>query len=184
VDKKNFDKSETLLNVDTQSGQFCLAGRAVGIDPTTTFNRQVVFTYSSLGDITKANTKSVKGDFSVVTLQLTIDELNPDGAINEFTGVIQADCKLKGSLQKEGEAAKAKLNCDLGENLSAFGLVPADAESQNDQALIDNVSEAFAKRKNLSVKVKNGKLKFTHNGEPAPGDLTVPLTCDLGGNPE
>jgi hypothetical protein len=181
LDKKNAEKNETLMDVDTQTSAFCLAGRAVGVDPTTTFNRLVVFTYSSLGTISKANTKSVKGDFVDVQLRLTIDELDPEADPNaplDFDQTITTGCKLKGSLKKEGEEARATLQCDVGENLSAF----TDLE----QAEIENVANAFTARKNLVVKVRKGKIKFTHRGEPAPGDLAVPAdlleACGLGGN--
>jgi hypothetical protein len=179
VDRDNFDKNETLLNVDTASNQFCLAGRVVGIDPTTTFNRRVTFTYSSLGDIKKATEKSVKGTFVDVVLTLSIEELS-DPVNPEFSDTITTGCKLKGALQKEGDAAKVTLKCDVGENLSAFdGLEPLDAATQED--LIENVADAFPKRKNLKVNVKKGKIRFTHRGETAPPGLNIPLTCDLGG---
>ena len=179
VDVDNFDKNETLMNVDTQAGEFCLAGRVVGVDPTTTFNRVVVFTYTSLGTITKADSKGVKGEFPVdVELMLTIDETTPDGPVNDFTGTITAECRLKGSLKQEGDAARASLQCDVGEFLSEF------FGPEGDQNLIENVADAFASRRNLKVKVRQGKLSFIHRGVPAPGDLNVPLTCDLGGNNE
>jgi hypothetical protein len=185
VDVANFEKNQTLLDVDTATGSFCLAGRAVGVDGTVSFNRRVVFTYRSLGTITKATDKKVNGEFLNVELRLTIDELCPEDPVNcpvprnEFDGVITTGCRLKGSLQKEGDAAKAKLQCDVGENLSAFGLPPS-----TQQNLVENVTDAFTKRKNLKVNTKKGKIRFTHRGEPAPPDLEVPptLNCDPGGN--
>jgi hypothetical protein len=174
VDVDNFDKNETLLNVDTLSGDFCLAGRAVGVDPTVSFNRLVVFTYDSLGSVSKATETTVNGAFVDVNLRLTIEEQHPDGNISEFDQTIPAECRLKGRLRKEGDAAKVTLQCDVGQDLSAFtGL---------DQDLVENVTDAFTKRKNLKVNTKKGKIHFTHRGEPAPPGLVVPLTCDLGGN--
>ena len=165
-----------MLFRSVERGDFCLAGRAVGIDPTTTFNRRVIFTYESLGTITKATDKAVNGAFVDVLLTLEIEELS-DPVNPEFSGSITTGCKLKGRLRKEGDAAKATLQCDVGQNLSAFGL---DPETQQD--LIENVTDAFLQRKNLKVNTKKGKIHFTHRGEPAPPGLTIPLTCDLGGN--
>jgi hypothetical protein len=176
VDVDNFDKNETLLNVDVISGDFCLAGRVIGIDPTTTFNRRVTFTYQSLGTITKATDKTVNGAFVDVLLTLDIEELG-DPLTLEFSSTIQTGCKLKGRLRKEGDAAKATLQCDVGQALSAFGLDPV-----TQQDLIENVTDAFVKRKNLKVNTKKGKIHFTHRGVPAPPGLAIPLTCDLGGN--
>ena len=184
VDDEGFDKNETFMNIDTAGGDFCLAGRVVGIDPTTTFNRQVTFVYESLGTITKATEKDVKGDFTQVDLTLTIENLNPDlgtcaevpvGEGNcEFQQTIVADCKLKGALKKEGDAARATLSCDVGPNFEAFGL-----NTEANQDLLENVTDAFVKRKHINVKTKIGKVKFTHKGVPAPEGVTVPLTCDL-----
>jgi hypothetical protein len=179
VDVHNFDRNETLIEVDTQSGDFCLAGRALGVDGTTTFNRTVVFTYRSFGTVTKATDKTVNGQFVDVELRLTIDEITPDGPVNEFDQTIQPECKLKGRLRKEGDAAKATLQCDVGQNLSAFGLDP-----MTQQNLIENVTDAFLKRKNLKVNTKKGKIHFTHRGEPSPPGLAIPLTCESNGNSE
>jgi hypothetical protein len=167
------------MNVDTAGNTFCLFGQVIGIDPTTTFNRQVTFTYSSVGSIKKATAKTVTGEFVAVDLTITIDELTNPPTL-EFTDTVTTGCKLKGRLKKEGDAAKVTLRCDIGEDLSAFtGLAAETPEDQ--QAFLENVVDAFPKRKNLKVSVKKGKLSFNHRGEPAGPGVDVP-TGSCGGN--
>jgi hypothetical protein len=201
VDKVSFDKHETFFNVDTAAGDICLAGQVVGIDPTTTPNRRVTFTYGGQGTITKSSTKVVKGDFPNSSLRLEIEEINPDqancGEANgvptdddgdgvvetgeqncDFDQTITTGCKLKGGLKKSGEKAKASLKCDVGENFSAFGL-----ETEENQDLLENVTDAYPKRGGMNANTKKGKIRFKTNGEPAPEGVTVPLSCDLGGSP-
>jgi hypothetical protein len=185
LDQDNFDRNQTLFDIALGANEVCLAGRVVGVDPTTTFNRLVTFSYRSDGTVKKASDKSVSGDFPAVALTLTIEEQNPDllgcdavpvGEGNcEFQQTINAGCKLKGGIKKEGEASKATLKCDVGENLSAFGL--SDPDNQN---LLENVVDAYPKRKNIKVNTKKGKISFNHRGDPAPENFELPanLSCE------
>jgi len=184
VDSINFDKNETLMNIDTGTGGFCLAGFVEGNDATITPNRVVTFTYESLGTIKKATEKTVTGEFVSVDLTLTIEELNADlpncgevpvGEGNcEFEQTITTGCKLKGSLRKEGDQGKSRLKCEVGENFSAFGL-----NDPANQEFLEIVTDAFPNRKHIKVNTKKGKIRFTNKGEPAPEGLDVELSCDL-----
>lgn len=177
VDKVSFDKHETFFNVDTAAGDICVAGQVVGIDPTTTFNRRVTFTYEGQGTITKSSTKGVKGDFPSSSLRLMIEELSDPPTV-EFDQTITTGCKLKGALKKSGEKDKVSLKCDVGQNLSAFGL-----ETEENQDLLENVTDAYPRRSGMNANTKKGKIRFKTNGIPAPDGLIVPLSCDLGGSP-
>jgi hypothetical protein len=171
----NLDEgNQTLSNIDTASGRFCLAGLVEGTDASPLPNRQVSFEYRSNGSIEKANAKRVTADFAQVDLTLTIEE----GGSPVFTQTITTGCKLKGRLRKAGDSQKVRLRCDAGEDLAAFGL--ADGASS---ALRDSIANAFPKagRKHIKVDVTKGRLRFTHNGEPAPSNVPVTLGCDLGG---
>jgi hypothetical protein len=172
------------MDVDTSLSQICVAGSVREIDATVTLNRSVTFTYSSNGTITKATDKKVNADdFASVDLTLLIEELvstADGGPVEEYNKTIAADCKLKAGLKQpkgpqSGERAldRVKLDCDLGENFSAF-------PDLNDQ-LIANIQDAFAKRKQVKADPKNGKLKIKTSGsEVLPGDAsTVDVSCTL-----
>jgi hypothetical protein len=107
-----------------------------------------------------------------VDLTLTIEEAGS----TVFSQTITSACKLKGRLRKSGDSQKVRLRCDVGEDLSAFGL--SDAASR---ALRDNVTNAFPKQKHIKVDTSKGKVRFTHNGAPAPSNVPISLSCDLGG---
>jgi hypothetical protein len=178
VDKRSFDKHESFFNIDTSSGEICLQGQTVGIDPTETFNRRVIFTYEGQGTITKSSSKGVKGDFPNVALTLYIEELT-DPTTPEFEQTITTSCKLKGQIKKSGEAAKTSLRCKVGKDFfDFFGPITED-----NQPLLENVTEAYPRRKGLNANTKNGNINFKQNGEPAPEGLVVPLSCDLGATP-
>jgi hypothetical protein len=162
----NLDEdNQSFLNVDTASGQFCLAGLAQGTDTDPLPNRLVVFQYDSLGTIKKENAKRVTATFVTVNLRLTITE----NGSTPYDESILSVCKLKGKLQKAGDQAKARLKCDVGENFSAF---PDVAD------FLDTINDAFPKagQKHIKVNTAKGKLRITHNGRPDVGGL-VDLTC-------
>jgi hypothetical protein len=178
------------MDVDTALSQICVAGAVREIDATVTYNRSVTFSYSSNGSITKASDKKVDADFGSVELTLIITELVPasdGGPVEEYnqtitipTPNIPAECKLKASLKQpkgpqSGERAldRVKLDCALGENFSAFPDLT--------DALIANIQDAFAKRKQVKADPKNGKLKIKTSGsEVLPGDAsTVDVSCSL-----
>jgi hypothetical protein len=166
------EDNQTFSNVDTASQRFCLAGLVQGLDTSPLPNRQVSFEYRSNGSIKSANGTRVSADFPEVQLTLTIQEL---GA-TVFSQTITPDCKLKGRLRRAGDSQKVRLQCDVGENLSAFGL--SDAASR---PLRENVANAFPKQSHVKLDVSKGKLRFTHNGEPTPTGVPVSLSCDLDG---
>jgi hypothetical protein len=169
------EDNQTFSNIDTGSGQFCLAGLVRGLDTSPLPNRQVSFEYRSNGSIQSANGTRVAADFAQVQLTLTIQESG--GTV--FSQTITPVCKLKGRLRRGGDSQKVRLQCDVGENLSAFGL--SDAASR---PLRNNVENAFPKQSHIKVDVSKGKLRFTHNGAPAPSGVPVSLSCDLdGGGP-
>jgi hypothetical protein len=176
VDKVSFDKHQSAFNVDTSSGQICVIGEVVGIDPTTTFNRRVTFTYEGQGTITKATDKVVKGDFPNVQVTVLIEELS-DPAEEEFTATITTDCKLKGSIKKSGDSDRTSLKCNAGENLAAFGL-----DTPENQPFLENVTDAFPRRNGMNVNTRKGKIRFKTNGEPTPAGITPP-SCELGSLP-
>jgi hypothetical protein len=111
--------------------------------------------------------------FVTVDLNLTIQTLDESMTV-EFDETIQADCRFKGSLRKEGTRSRGKLRCDVGRDFAAFGL-----NTPENQALLENVRDAYPKRKGLTVKTDKGKISFKNNGEPAPNGFTVDLTCDF-----
>jgi hypothetical protein len=133
----------------------------------------VSFEYRSHGSIDKATSKTVKAGFEPVELTLLVEE---SGA-TIFSETITSACKMKGRLRKGGDSQKVRVKCDVGENLSAFGL--SDAAGGE---LRENVEGAFPKQKHVRVDVGKGKLRFTHNGEPAPSGVPVSLGCDLAGD--
>jgi hypothetical protein len=177
VDKLSFDKHETFFNVDTAAGDICLAGQAVGIDPTETPNRRVTFTYEGSGTITKSSTRGVRGDFPNSSLRLVIEALSDPPTI-EFDETITTGCKLRGSLKNRGEKARANLKCKVGQDFEAFGL-----NTEPNEDLLENVTDAYPRRKGLNANTRKGTIRFRQNGEPAPDGLIVPLSCELGGSP-
>jgi hypothetical protein len=178
VDKLSFDKHESFFNVDTSTGEICVQGQTVGIDPTETFNRRVTFTYTGQGTITKSSAKGVKGEFPNATLNLLIEELT-DPATPEFDQTITTDCELKkGQIKKSGDAAKTQLKCNVGQDFAAFGL-----NTPENQPLLENVKEAYPKRHGLNVHTGKGRINLKQNGEPSPEGLVIDLSCDLGGSP-
>jgi hypothetical protein len=191
VDKRFGDKSLSFMNVDTTAGEVCLSGSVEEIDPTTTFNRSVTFSYETLGPITKESDKSVQADFKSVSVQLTLNitELSTGGTGGgpelEYLETItlpNADfpvpCKAKATLKQKGGSGstepaqdKVRLSCELGPDLAAF---PGLSE-----AFLENIEDAFLRRKTLKVDTKKGKLKFKTTGiESLPSDdQNVPLSC-------
>jgi hypothetical protein len=166
------EDNQTFSNVDTASGQFCLAGLVQGIDSGPLPSRRVLFEYRSSGVISNANGKRVTARFADVDLTLTIEESGSP----IFTQTLGSACQLKGRLRKSGDSQKVRVQCDVGENLAAFGL--SDSASR---PLRENVEGAFPGKGHVRVNVDKGKLRFTHNGEPAPSGVPVSLSCDLGG---
>jgi hypothetical protein len=191
------DDNQSFSDIDTSTGQFCLVGLVQGTDSSAVPGRTVSFEYRSNGSVDKANPKRVTGDFATVDLTLTIQgttaalagcgEANPDPEDDDGDGIVEpgeqncefqrqvsSACKLKGRLNKAGDQSKARLKCDLGENLAALGLnEPANAE------FLDNVEVAFPKagQKHVKINTKKGKLRVTHNGAPAPANVPVSLSC-------
>jgi hypothetical protein len=165
------EDNQSLLGIDTSSNRFCLVGLVRGTDAGPLPNREVIFEYRSNGTIKKGNAKRVAGDFSSVDLTLTIEE---NGAPVFGPATVTSGCRLKGKLQKSGDQGKARLKCDLGEKLSALGL----SQSAN-RAFLDNVEAAFPRpeQKHVKINTKKGKIRITHNGEPAPDAVEVPLSC-------
>jgi hypothetical protein len=137
-------------------------------------SRQVSFEYRSNGTIRKENAKRVAGDFVQVDLTLTIEE---DGTPVFGPVTVTSDCRLKGKLQKAGARSKARVKCDLRDDLAAFELnLPANRE------FLDNVEAAFptAEQKHVKINTSNGKVRITHNGEPDVQGL-VQLSCSPPG---
>jgi hypothetical protein len=172
VDQKSFDKLTSLANIDQAFDEFCLAGRAVFIDASTTLNHRVEIEFSSLGSIANQSPSGdrIDGLFTTVNLTLTVFDgpLNTANVIFDST-ILGADCKLDGSLQQAGNKDRASLNCDVGVNLSDFGKVPED--------VVNSVVFATAKKKTISVKPKKGTLRITHQGVTNPNSDTSTLVC-------
>lgn len=178
VDQKSFDKITSLANIDQAFNEFCLAGRAVFIDASTTLNHRVEIGFSSLGSIDKESSSKVDGLFTTVNLTLTVyDGPSPTTANVLFDGaILGADCKLDGSLLKEGNADRVQLNCDVGANLSDFGKLS--------QEVLDSITFATAKKKTISVNVKTGKLSINHVGVPMPEGFNSTLVCPTSSDSE
>jgi hypothetical protein len=120
----------------------------------------------------------VKGDFPNTQLTLLIEELT-DPPTQEFLQTITTGCKLKGQVKKSGETAKTSLRCNVGkEFFEFFGPI-----TDENQPLLENVTEAYPRRSGMNANTKKGRINFRQNGEPAPEGLVVPLSCDLGGGP-
>jgi hypothetical protein len=194
------EDNQSLLEIDPNSNQFCLAGLVQGTDAGPLPGRRVSFSYQSNGGIKKQSPKVVTGDFSQVALTLTIEDLNParadcgepnpdpqdddgDGVVEpgeqncEFERTVTSDCRLKGKLQKAGTRSKARVRCDLRDDLAAFELhLPANRE------FLENVEAAFpkAEQKHVKINTSKGRIRITHDGEPDPGGL-VKLSCGAPG---
>jgi hypothetical protein len=168
MDRSTGGANTSFLSVDTGSDQVCVAGQVQGTDR----SASVAFSYESLGGISKATDKTVRGEFVSVSLTLDISGgvVPPDPPYSETTTL---DCRvIKASLLKEGSRDKVKLRCDLGQNYSAFpGL--------NSQ-FITNIDRAFAKQKRVKANSKNGRLSISHAGEPT--DQEPPATCNVSSN--
>ena len=151
VDKVSFDKITSLANVDQAFDEFCLAGRAVFIDSTTTLNRRVEIDFASLGSIEKENAEKVDGLFTTVDVTLTVYDgpTNLDVILFGPSTVVDADCRLEGSLRKAGDQDRASLLCDLGPNLSAFGKISED--------VLATITFALGKKKTIKVDVPKGR---------------------------
>ena len=179
VDQKSFDKLTSLANIDQAFQEFCLAGLAVFIDASTTLNRRVEIAYSSLGTIDNQSPSGdrIDGLFIVVDLTLTVFD-GPENTANViFAGAIPgADCNLSGSLQQAGAKDRANLSCDVGVNLSDFGQIPED--------ILNSIVFATAKKKTISVNVKNGGLRINHVGTTNPNPETSTLVCPTTGDSE
>lgn len=160
----------SFANIDTSLGQFCLAGRVQEVDTTPAIHdRSVSFSYRSVGTIRKATGEEVRADFVTVSLTLEILRLESGSPVSEYLGTITADCKIAGLLGKGGTRDKASLDCDLAESFSAFPGLTGE--------LIDNIDDAYAKKKRVKATPKNGRFKISHQGVPADGGVS--LTCDL-----
>jgi hypothetical protein len=170
VSKTLDEHNQSFMDIDTTSGQFCLVGLAQQTDASELPNREVFFQYRSDGAIQKENQKRVTGTFATVDLTLTIEE---DGSPVFGPVTVTSGCRLKGKLQKAGERGKARLKCDVGEDLSAFGL-----NQPENREFLDNVEDAFPKagQKHIKINTSKGKLRITHNGAPDVGGL-VTLSC-------
>ena len=154
MDKSTGGSNVSFLNVGPGPNQICVTGQVQEVDESASIPPTVTFTYSSDGSIDKANDKKVKGDFVSVLLTLDISGTN----VTPYNQTIAAACKLKASLVKEGEQDKVNLNCDLGENFSAFtGL---------NSAQIVNIDNAYKSVKRAKAKSKSGKLKISTTGVP------------------
>ncbi len=139
-----------------------------GIDTTVLPNREVRFEYSSNGSVKQENLKRVNGEFSSVDLTLVIEELG----IPVFTRSVTSACSLKGRINKEGDQGKSRLRCKLGDDMSDLDLdLPGNAQYR------DNVEDAFPKQPHIKVLINSGKLRVNHDGEPAPGGVTIVPTC-------
>jgi hypothetical protein len=168
VKKALDDDNQSLANIDTGAGQFCLAGLVRGTDATLFPLRDVSFAYRSQGTIQKANPKKVTGEFGSVDLTLTIE----DSTGTLFEQTLTSVCEVRGKVLKAGERSKVRVKCELGELFSAFGL----NEEQR-----GNVSNAFPKgdRKHVRVDVEKGKARFVQTGEEASETVEVEVSCDL-----
>jgi hypothetical protein len=166
--KKALDEdNQSLANIDSSAGQFCLAGLVRGTDPGP--NREVRFEYRSQGTIKQATAKRATGDFDTVDLTLTIEDSS--GTLFGPTTLSSA-CSLRGKVLKTGEKSRVRVKCDLGEFFSAFGL---------SDEFRDNVRAAFprADNKHVRLNIPKGKALFIQTGEEAPETVEVEVSCDL-----
>lgn len=196
VDKIGLDKGSFEFNTscsDAEGVDYCLSGRAAAIDGTVTPNRLVQFDWFSDGSVTKSSDNATKGEFSDVTLILTIFIVRSPSDANNCTIWQSApatfDCKLKGGTRKANTQSRVRLLCDLGNDLS--GLVPdpqafppfppitdvPSAQPLSPQTLLESVQSAFLKRRNMKVNVTNGRLKVSQRGVDAPTNFQNFLMC-------
>jgi hypothetical protein len=177
VDKKNFEFNTTCS--DAEGLTYCLSGRANPIDGSSTPNRIVQVDWFSEGSVAKSSASATKGDFSTVTLTLTIFAIRSPADGNNCTlwQSVPASfpCKLKGGTKKSNTQSRVKLFCELGEDLSS--LVPAAGFGPLTDDLLESVESAFLRRKNMKVDVKKGKLKIIQRGEDAPPNFENFLMC-------
>ena len=167
--KRSIDESnQSFANIDTPSGQFCLAGLVRGTDTTHVPNREVTFEYRSNGTIRNANARNVNADFPGVDLTLTIE----DSSGTLFENTVGSGCKLKGKLKRSGDQDKTRLRCRLNTNLIDLEL-PAD--------LVSTVIGAFPKQKHIKIDALRGKVRVTQRGVPAGPGAALPLDCPISG---
>jgi hypothetical protein len=167
--QRSIDESnQSFANIDTPSGQFCLAGLVRGTDTTHVPNREVSFEYRSSGTIRKADARRVKAEFADVDLTLTI----ADSGGTLFEGTVGSGCKLKGQLNRSGDRMKTRLRCLLNTNLIDLQL-PAD--------LVSTVIGAFPKQNHIKIDANRGKVRVTQRGVPADPGAALPLDCPIAG---
>jgi len=166
LDKSTGDANTSVMNVDTELGQVCLAGQVREVAEGSVFTPDVTFFYTSIGNITKATDQKVEAEF--VSVSLTLDISDSNEAYVPYNQKIVAECTLEARLQKVGIQDRVRLRCDLGENFSAFSGLTSE--------YIVAIDNAFAKGKRARAKSKNGKLTIKHVGEPT---QDVGYSCDL-----
>jgi hypothetical protein len=183
VDQKSFDKLTSLSNIDQTFQEYCLSGLAVFVDATTTLNRRVEIAFSSLGSIDQQNDHKVQGLFPSVTLTLNVYAGPENTADFLFTGtIVDADCRLDGSLLQTGAADRVTMACNVGPDFADFDIPatvpdPFGGPDITRQSLLDSITFATAKKKTISVKTKTGKININHVGVPNPNSGTSFLVC-------
>jgi hypothetical protein len=179
VDQLSFDKIKSHAAIDQQFDEFCLAGLMVHLDPTTTLNHRVEFQFTSLGTIAKQSDDKVQGIFTSVDLRVTVFD-GPENINNQLfsSTVMGAPCELEGRMTKVGlddddnvvGRLKATLECELGPNLSAMGVI-ADPE-------LSSIHEALLKRKNVKIDIETGDFRLKNNGiRNDPGESGLDFTA-------
>jgi hypothetical protein len=157
VDKVSFDKIKSLAVIDQVFDEFCINAIAVYLDTTSTLNRRVEFEFHSLGTIERESSSKVDGLFTTVDLRLTVfDGPETTNATLFDSTVSGAPCELDGRMTKAGEQLKATLQCELGPNLAAKGVVP--------QTVLDSIAFALGKKKSIRIDVSSGDFRINHNG--------------------
>lgn len=160
------EENQTLASIDTASDQFCFVGLVQGTDPEPIPHPVVSLEYRSLGTIKTENRHRVIGRFAMVDLTLRIDE---------FEQTLTTGCKLRGAVYKGGQRIKSLLQCKVGEDLSAFDLTDEQ---------LGNVRRALPRDgKHVKINARDGRIRISQKGVPAPSGVPVPLGCDLGGGP-
>lgn len=165
VDQVSFDKIKSSAAIDQQFGEFCLTGLMVHLDPTTTLNHRVEFQFHSLGAIGKQREDKVQGIFTSVDLRITVfDGPETTNVVLFDDTVFGAPCELEGRMTKVGldkddnvvGRLKATLECELGPNLAAMGMI---AEPE-----LSSIHEALLKRKNVKIDIESGDFRLKNNG--------------------
>lgn len=184
VDRVSFDKITSLANIDQAFDEFCLTGKAVYIDSSTTLNRRVEIEFRSLGVIESETEVKVDGTFTTVDLTLTVlagptTDMPPLFGPSTISG---ANCELDGSLSKAGDRDRAVLDCNVGPNFADFGIPatvpdPFGGKDITQQEILATISFATAKKKAIKVDVRKGDIRFNHNGVPMPEGFVSTLTC-------